>query len=148
LLKEKLLEFFNNIWQFLQIPKDWETGLVISIYKEGPKNKCDNYRGITLLSTASKLYANILRNKLNSISETFLGEEQCGFRKGRSTMDAIFTLKQIIEKRREFSLPTFVLFIDYEKAYENLNREKLWQILKKEDIQPQLIRAMQSLYQN
>jgi hypothetical protein len=39
-------------------------------------------------------------------------------------------------------------FFDYEKAYDNLNREKLWQILKEEDIQPQLIRAMQSLYQN
>jgi hypothetical protein len=128
-LKEKLLELFINIWQYLQIPKEWVTGLVFSTYKKGPKNKCDNYRGITLLSTASKLYANILRNKLDSISETFLGDEQCGFRKGRSMMDAIFTLQQIIEKR-EFNLPTFILFIDYEKAYDNLNHEKLWQILK------------------
>jgi hypothetical protein len=64
-LKEKLLELFSNIRRYLQIPKDWETGLVISIYKKGPKNICDNYRGITLLSTASKVYANILRNKLN-----------------------------------------------------------------------------------
>jgi hypothetical protein len=39
-------------------------------------------------------------------------------------MDAIFTLQQIIEKRREFNLPTFILFIDYEKAYDNLNRER------------------------
>jgi hypothetical protein len=59
LLKEKLLELFNNTWQYLQIPKDWETGFVVSIYKKGPKNKCGNYGGITLLSTAFKLYANI-----------------------------------------------------------------------------------------
>jgi hypothetical protein len=52
------------------------------------------------------------------------------------------------KKRREFNLPTFILVIDYEKAYDNLNREKLWQILKEEDMQSQLIRAMQSLYRN
>jgi hypothetical protein len=94
------------------------------------------------------VYANILRNKLNWISGTFVGEEQCGFRKGRSATDVTFTLQQIIEKGREFNLPTFILFVNYEKAYDNLNREKLCKILKEEDRQPQLIRTMQSLYQN
>jgi hypothetical protein len=53
-----------------------------------------------------------------------------------------------LSKKEEFNLPTFIFFIDYEKAYDNLNREKLWQILREKDIQPQLIRAMQSLYEN
>jgi hypothetical protein len=66
LLKTKLLQLFNNVWHNLQIPKDWETGIVVNIHKKGPKCNCNNYRGITLLSTASKLYANILKNKLNT----------------------------------------------------------------------------------
>jgi hypothetical protein len=111
-----LLQLFNNVWHNLQILKDWETGIVANIHKKGPKSNCNNYRGITLLSTACKLYANILKNKLNTYSEAILEEEQCGFRRERSTTDAIFTLQQILEKRREFNLPTFIPFVDYEKA--------------------------------
>jgi hypothetical protein len=55
-------------------------------------------------------------------------EEQCGFRKGRSCTDAIFTVQQITEKRKH-NLPLFLLFIDYEKAYDNVNRDKLWEIM-------------------
>jgi hypothetical protein len=70
----------NNEWHNLQIHKDWETGITINIHKKGPKNKCNNYRGITLLLTASKLYVNIIKHKLNSYTEAITEEEQCGFR--------------------------------------------------------------------
>jgi hypothetical protein len=53
-------------------------------------------------------------------------EEQCGFRKGRSCTDAIFTVQQIIGKRKEHNLPLFLLFIDYEK---NVNRDNLWEVM-------------------
>ena len=56
-------------------------------------------------------------------------EEQCGFRKGRSFTDAIFTVQQIMEKRKEHNLPLFLLFIDYEEAYDNVNRDKLWEMM-------------------
>jgi hypothetical protein len=101
-----------------------------------------------MLSTVSQLYANILKNKLNRHSESILEEEQCGIRRGRSTMEAIFTLRQILKKRREFNLPTLIIFVDYEKAYDSLNRGKLWQILRDEDIPKQVLKAIQSLYQN
>jgi hypothetical protein len=54
-------------------------------------------------------------------------QEQCGFRKGRSCTDAIFTVQQIIEKRKEHNLPLFLLFTDYEKPY-NVNRDKMWEM--------------------
>jgi hypothetical protein len=91
LLKSKLLHLFNNIWHNLQVPKDWETRIVINIHKKALKIT-SNRRGITKLSMASKLYANILKYKLNRPSESVLEEEQCGFRRGRNTMDAILTL--------------------------------------------------------
>ena len=56
-------------------------------------------------------------------------EEQCGFRKGRSCIDAVFTVQQIMEKRKEHNLPLFVLFIDYEKAYDDVSRGKLWETM-------------------
>jgi hypothetical protein len=54
------------------------------------------------------------------LTEGYLEEEQCGFRKGRSCTDATFTIQQIVGKE-EFHLPTFFLFTDYENAYDNLN---------------------------
>jgi hypothetical protein len=105
ILKDKVLSLFNNIWKSKQILKDWEIGLAISIHKKGNKNNCGNDRGITLLSTASKLYANILRIELNKYTEEILGEEQCGFQEGRGCVDAVFMINQILEKRREQNLP-------------------------------------------
>jgi hypothetical protein len=57
-------------------------------------------------------------------------KEQCGFRKGLSFTDAIFTVQQIIEKRKEHNKQLFLLFIDYETAYDNVNREKLWEMIE------------------
>jgi hypothetical protein len=59
ILKDNILALLNHIWQSRRIPKDWEVGLVINIHKKGNANNCGNYRGMTLLSAASKLYANI-----------------------------------------------------------------------------------------
>jgi len=56
-------------------------------------------------------------------------EEQCGFRKGRSCIDTIFMVQQVMEKRREHNLPLFLLFVDYEKAYDNVSRDKLWEMM-------------------
>jgi hypothetical protein len=52
-------------------------------------------------------------------------EEQCGFRKGQSCVDAILTAQQVIEKRKEHNLPLFLSFIDYDKGYDNVNRDML-----------------------
>ena len=124
-LKILLLELFNNIIDKNQMPQQWETGMVINIHKKGTKSKCENYRGISLLPTAYKLFANIIKRRLNEYLEDEMVEGQCSFRKGYSCTDAIFTVQQIMEKRKEHNLPLFLLFIDYEKAYDNVNRGKL-----------------------
>jgi hypothetical protein len=74
-------------------------------------------------------------------------EEQCGFRKGRSCVDAIFTAQQITEKSKERNLPLLLLFIDYEKAYDNVNRDMLWQVME-EKIPNSLLRTIKRIYKN
>jgi len=64
-LKIHLLEPFNKIIDKNQMPQEWYTGMVINIHKKGTKSKCDIYSGITLLPTAYKLFANIIKNRLN-----------------------------------------------------------------------------------
>jgi len=100
--------------------------MVINTHKRGTKGKCENHRGITLMPTAYKLFANIMKNRLNEHAEDEMVEEQCGFRKGRSCADAIFTVQHITEKRKEPNLQLFLLFIDYKKACDNVNTDKLW----------------------
>ena len=129
------------------MPQEWETGMVINIHKKGTKSKCENYRGITLLPTAYKLFTNIIKNRINEHVEEEMVEEQCGFRKGRSCTEAIFTVQQIIVKRKEHNLPLFLLFIEYKKAYDNINREKLWEMMNN-NIPNYLLNTIKRIYRN
>ena len=98
------------------------------------------------MPTDYKLFANIIKNRLNEHLEDEMEEEQCGFRKGRSCTEAMFTVQQIIEKRKEHNLPLFLLFIDYEKAYYNVNRYKLWEVNNKTT--NYLLNTIKSIYSN
>jgi sorting nexin-29 len=106
---------------------------------------CSNYRGISLLNSGYKIYAKIITQRFKTISEAILLEEQNGFRRGRSRIDNVFTVKQTIEKRREFNLETHIAFLDLEKAFDRVNRKQLWQILNKRGITYHLIEVIKSL---
>jgi hypothetical protein len=142
----RLLHFLNMCWKLLQTPKEWSKAKVISIYKKGDRTNTNNYRGISLLDTIYKIYAKILNERLKTIADTLLSEEQMGFRKGRSCTDAIFTLKQVIEKRIEHNCETHIVFVDLEKASDDVNRNMLWDIMEKREYPRHLIIATKSLY--
>jgi len=84
--------------------------------------------------------------KLQNYSEVFMTETQNGFRKGRSCMDPTFCLKLLIEKRREFNLETHFLVTDYEKAFDNIQRQILFNILKSRHIPDTLLKAIVDIY--
>jgi len=111
----KFLNFLNVCRIYGDIPEEWRTAVVIPIHKKGERNKPDNYRGISLLNTGYKIYSKITAKRLTAIAKVLLLEEQNGFRKGRSCMDCIFSASQIIEKHREFNIPTYIAFIDFKK---------------------------------
>jgi predicted phosphoadenosine phosphosulfate sulfurtransferase len=102
----------------------------------------ENYRGINILNTCYKIYSKILNIKLQSYSEEFITETQNGFRKGRSCTDRTFCLKLLFEKRREYNLETHLLFIDYEKAFDSVQRHILFDILKYRNITDTLLKAI------
>jgi sorting nexin-29 len=147
-LQLRLMHLSNMCWKTCLIPKDWLKAKVISLFKKGNRNISCNYRGISQLDSAYKLYNGILNKILKTISECILLEEQVGFRRGRSTTDAIFTHKQIIEKRREFNKETHIAFIDFEKAFDNVNRRILWNVMEKRGFPRHLTGAIGSLYHN
>lgn len=102
---------------------------------------CKNYRGISLLNIAYKVLTIIIKEKLQKDTENTLGDYQNGFRKGRSTVDAIHILRQITEKSYEYNIDMQIIFIDFKQAFDQLKREQLMKDLKDIKI-PKKIRNM------
>ena len=120
--------------------------MIIPIHKKGDKRKCNNYRGISLISVPSKVYAKCLEKKCRKIVEPKLTDVQCGFRPGRSTMGQTFALQQIFEKSWDYAKEVNACFVDLEKAYDRIPRDKLWEVLLQYGIDGQLLTAIKSLY--
>ena len=118
------------VWKFGKTPRDWQTGVMIPIFKKEDRKQCTNYRGISLLSLPGKVYARCLEKKCREIVESKLEDGQRGFRPGRSTTDQIFILKQIFEKYWKHGKDLFACFVDLEKAYDQVPRDKLWKVLQ------------------
>ena len=137
---ERLREIYNIIWIEEYVPQDWKTALIVPIYKNGDRSNCNNYRGITLLSTAIKILEIVMERKIRQITESSLEESQSGFRKGRSTQDHIFTIKQIIEKVAQQGRAVYIGFIDLEKAFDTVPRDRVWDILRDRGVNRKLIR--------
>ena len=103
-------------------------------------------RDITPLVCLGKVYVKCLERKCREIVESKLEDGQCGFRPGRCTTDQIFTLKQIFEKSWEYGKDLFACFVDLEKAYDRVPRDKLWKVLQEYGVNGQLLRAITSFY--
>jgi hypothetical protein len=108
------------IYLHIRIPNEWRNAVITPIFKKDDRREPQNYREISILNTCYKIYSRILSMKLQNYSEVFTTETKNGFRKGRSCTDPTFFLKLLIEKRREFNSETHLLFIDYEKAFDNI----------------------------
>ena len=145
-----LLELLNMLWNGQDTPEDWKKDLMCPIYKKGDKTECSNYRGISLMSHTFKVYERILEKRLREYIEPKLGEWQSGFRPGRGTSDMIFTLKIIFEKSWEWNEDRYVAFLDLEKAFDRVPRQKIWEALKDNyyGVPEKLARAIYNTYEN
>jgi hypothetical protein len=111
-----------SIWNKEELPQQRKESIIVRIYKKGDKTDCTNYRGISLLSTAYEILSNILLSRLTPYVNEIIGDHQCGFRRNRSTMDQIFYIRQILEKKWEYNGMVRQLFIDFKKAYDSIKR--------------------------
>nr|XP_054589525.1 RNA-directed DNA polymerase from mobile element jockey isoform X1 [Nothobranchius furzeri] len=142
-----LTRLYNIAWSSGAVPREWQTGVVVPIFKKGDLRVCSNYRGITLLSLPGKVYSKVLERRVRSIVESKIEEEQCGFRPGRGTVDQLYTLARVMEGAWEFAQPIHMCFVDLEKAYDLVPRGILWGTLQEYGVGGFLLRAIQSLYQ-
>ena len=136
----------QQIWKTQQWPQDWKRSVFIAIPKKGNAKICSNYRSIPLISQASEVMLKILQARLQQYVNRELPDVQAGFRKGRGTRDQIANIHSIMEKAREFQKNIYFCFLDYAKAFDCVDHNKLWKILKEVGIPDHLICLLRNLY--
>ena len=129
ILKDDAVKVLHSIWQQIwkiqQGSQDWKRSVFIPIPKEGNAKKCSNYSIIALISQASKVMVKILQARLQQYMNREIPDVQTGFRKVRGTRYHIVNILWIIVKAKEFQKNIYLCFIDYAKAFECVDHNKL-----------------------
>ena len=141
-----LYSICQQIWKTQQWPQDWKRSVFISIPKKGNAKECSNYQTIALISHASKVMLKILQARLQQYMNRELPDFQAGFRKGRGTRHQIAKICRIMEKTKEFQKNNYFCFIDYAKALDCVDHNKLWKIMKEIGIPDHLTCLLRNLY--
>ena len=134
ILKDDVVKVLHSIcqknWKSQKWPQDWKRSVFIPTPKKGNAKECSSYRTIALISHASKVMLKILQARFQQYINCELPDVLAGFRKGRGTRDQIAKLHWITEKAREFQKNIYFCFIDYAKAFDCVDHNELWKILK------------------
>ena len=141
-----LYSICQQFWKTQLWPQDWKRSVFIPISKKGSAKECSNYRTIVLISYVIKVMLKILQARLQQYKNHELSDFQAGFRKGRGSRDQIANIRWIIEKGREFLKNIYFCFIDYAKAFDCGDHNKLWKILKEMGIPDHLTCLLRNLY--
>ena len=123
------------------------TGLEkVCFHFKGNAKECSNYHTIALISHASKVRLKILQARLQLYVSSELPDVQAGFTKGRGTRDHITNIHWIMEEAREFQKSIYFCFTDDVRAFDNVNHNKLWKILKEMGIPDHLTCLLRNPY--
>ena len=122
--------------------------VIVKIPKKGDLQKCDNWRGIILLSMPSKIFCRVLLNRIEGAIDANLRQELAGFRRGKGCMDQMFSLRNIIEQSTKWNAPLYIGFIDFKKAFDSIHHQTLWKILRHYGLPPKIVGLISVLYKN
>ena len=120
---------------------------MVPLYKgKGDVHECSNFRGISLLSVVGKVHGRVLINRIRDKTEHVIVEVQGGFRRGRGCTDQIFIVRQIYEKYLGKGKDVYFAFLDLEKAYDRVDRDAMWNVLRLYGLGGRLLQGVKSLY--
>ena len=141
-LKHRIHTLVLKNWEKEELLVDWKNSIICPIYKKGDRMQCKNYRPITLLNVAYKIFATTLCKKLTEIMEGKLGEYKMGFRPDRSTIANIFILWQIYGKCHQYNIELHNIFKD------SISRSTVTKVLKEMQIPGKIIRLVNLVTQH
>ena len=147
-LHRRLRYIILDCWSAKCLPQQWKNANIILVHKQMcDLAECGNSCGISLLSVAGKVLAKIMLTRLlEHVVDLVLPGSQCGFRRGRSTIDMIFVARQLQEKCHEQHQDLYLAFVVLTKAFDTINRDFLWNILHKFGCPPTFIAILQQFH--
>jgi hypothetical protein len=143
-----LCRLMNVVWRREVVPAEWKKGQIVPIFKGGVVSKLGDYRGITLLSVVSKAMESVVMQRVSKWMEQGgkLSDEQGGFRAKRGTVDLIWLVSEVLQRRRERKVSTFACFVDVQKAYDTVWQEGLWKRLSDLGVKGKVWRLLREWY--
>ena len=145
---KELVKLLENIRKANRVPEDWRKSMISCLPKKGDLAKCDNYRGISLLLVPGKVLSRIIIERIRNGVEKKLRDEQSAYRRGRGTAEPLFILRNIIEQANEWQSSLYINFIEFRKAFDGVERVKLWKILEYYDIPSEIVNPIKEIYRN
>ena len=147
-LKQSMLKVMINCWENEEVPEEWTTFHMTVLFKKGNRDDVANYRGISMAETLSKLYTSILKRRLEQYYEELAPEYCNGFRMGRGRNDSIFTIKEILRKRKAKGLESYCVFYDFIKCFDKISRECIWRSMSVMGVHGKMIQAVKATLKN
>jgi len=142
---KELYSICQKIWKTQQWSQDWKRSIFIPIPKKGNAKECSNHCTIALISHTSKVMLKVLPARLQQYVNRELPDVQAGFRRGRGTRDRIANIHWIIEKAGKYQKNIYFCFIDYAKAFDCVDHNKMWKILKEMGMPDHLTCSLRNL---
>ena len=137
------------MWLFEgNVPDETVQAYVASIYKKGDPKNPENYRPISILNSIYKIYAGVIQKRLADALDHDLQQTQYGFRKARSTSIPLAIIRRLLEIAEAGQDPCYLVFLDWEKAFDRIKHDKLLEALSRMDIPEVFLKAISSLYEN
>lgn len=143
-----ILPMVQTIWNAGEVPEEWKTAMVCPLPKDGDPTVLDNSRGISLMSSVSKLFGKILTSRLSGFldSQGILCPEQAGFRPGRECPEHCIVLYETLCRRRRCKQDTYLAFVDFSKAFDRVWRNGLLFKLHQIGVRGRMLRMLRGLY--
>ena len=142
-----LYSVLNEIWDKEEISTEWKTGMLVTISKKVNLTECKNWRGIMLLSVPSKILCRIILDRMQETVDKKLRKEQAVFRKNKSCTNHIATFRIIVEQCIEWQSSFYINFVDFEKAFDSIDRTVLCKVLRHYGLPTQFVTLIKNMYE-
>ena len=143
---DAITKMLNTIYDTGEIPKEMLQSIFIVLPKKQGATECEQHRTISLMSHMTKILLRIIMKRIRNKVFTEIADNQCRFIEGKGTANAIYILRQIIERTLEVNKDLHVCFIDYTKAFDRVRHEEIITILQQLNIDGKDLRIIKNIY--